>query len=91
MAPTAASRPQNPATQRPTPTATIETSDSKMSSSVVSPNSRWARRMATRKLSYRLISARPATATRPQVHSAASGSPARSGARSQAHATRPRA
>ena len=51
ITPTAASKPQKPATQRPAATATAEMSDSMTSSSVVSTNSRCARNTAIRKLS----------------------------------------
>ena len=70
-APDGAEQAPEPRQPEPRITATAEASDSTTSSSAVSANSPCARRMATRKLSYRLISASPATATRPQVHSAA--------------------
>ncbi len=59
-----------------------------MSSSAVSVNAPYARKTATRNVSYRLMSVKPATATSPQVHSLANGSAATRGARSQAQITR---
>jgi hypothetical protein len=91
IAATDPSNPQSPPSASPSVTAAIETRASTTSTWAVTTNSRRARRTAIRKLSYRLRRVRPATATRPHVHSVASGSCPTTDVRSQAHASRPRA